>query len=388
MENQPNIKIPLELVKQFKLSDTQLIIYGELIGIWNKYGKSNCHISNATLATRLNKSEPTIVKAIKGLKDENIISSKQIPSRRGRFIYPLTEFKPTPFLLIPTGLYKHLDVNLRDAIVYGYLASKYKQQQKIAIDSYQSDDILLTIKTKDIVKDLNKNSRTIRRALKSLAENQLIELYPLQSIGYEFRITDKKIPTDTKKKRANITNLNQNKKVKTPNLEKEEDKYYHPKRTNITNLNQKKWTNITTTSGQILPSNRYLIESNKNKKYEYSPFGEQNCTASPEPPKIVNNKLAEKSEKNGLYIKKENKRKPLIYKPYNLDKLLKEIIKHLNAVTGKNYSLASTRAILATRIMQGYTLNDFKEYIEVNKQNCNQASTFFSTPFTKYFQNK
>lgn len=384
MENQATIKIPLELINQFKLSDTQLIIYGELLGIWNKYGQDNCHISNATLAKRLNKGLTAIKDALRDLKSQNIISIQKIQSGRGRFIHPLLSFKSTPFLLIPTWLYNQAIINLRDAVVYGYLLSKYRQKQKIAKDSYQSDDILLEIRTKELSTMLNKSSDTIKRALTSLSEHNLIELYTLKGIGYEFKISEIKIFTEPKKKTAKTDPTRGQKPTKTPKMKKEEGKNRPYKRAKTDPFIPKKRAKTDLTRGQKPTTNRMLIES-KNRDIEYS---RPNSGLPPNIEKMINRIFTDKLDKGTTSDVKESKRKPLTHKPYNLDYLLKEIVKHLNTATNKKYSLASTRRILTTKIMQGYTLDDFKEYIDVNKDNCYRASDFFSTPFDNYFKNK
>lgn len=113
---QANLKIPLTLIQDYKLSPLACLLYGELSGLYFKHHK--CDISDQTLSKRLNRSIPRIQSGLKELKDSGLITSKQKPNYRGRNI-TVAKTLTKPFLLIPVSVVRRCDISQSALLVYG-----------------------------------------------------------------------------------------------------------------------------------------------------------------------------------------------------------------------------------------------------------------------------
>lgn len=69
------IKIPIKVLKNFKLSDFQKILYGQILML--THSKGYCFASNSTLSRMLGKkSNDTITRGLKKLREEKYIEIK------------------------------------------------------------------------------------------------------------------------------------------------------------------------------------------------------------------------------------------------------------------------------------------------------------------------
>ena len=146
----PNLHIPTTLIKNYRLSDLALLVYGELWGLYNSTKnnkKKPCFIGDKALAQRLNRSISSIQKAISKLKNRGLITSKQKPNFKGRNITvpPLNAKK---FLLIPVTIVRNHDLSIGAMLLYGSLYSRQKKLVKINADKNQEDAPLIISVTK------------------------------------------------------------------------------------------------------------------------------------------------------------------------------------------------------------------------------------------------
>lgn len=182
--NEANLKIPLALINNYDLSNTALLLYGELNGLYSKFHK--CEITDKTLSKRLSRSNGRIQHGLRELKDAGLIISKQKPNYRGRnIVVNQKEFKQ--FILIPVSIVQHKDLSQNALLVYGWLNSELQKQIKINTDMHikepHTDTIL--IKQADIAKSFNKNVRQINRNIKELVEHAYIISTSQNGIGTE-----------------------------------------------------------------------------------------------------------------------------------------------------------------------------------------------------------
>ena len=182
-----NIKIPLQILQYTHLSPLSIIIYGELLGLQEKYG--NCHISDETLAKRLNKSVSSIQRGMHMLKNERLITSKQNKNHKGRTI-KVKKLKDENFLLIPEKVERNNDLTDLAKLVYGELCAQYKVWKKIADDSYKEGEVedvadeKGTMTKAELANRMHLSTRTIRRRIAELEKKKLIEIR--QNLGFGF----------------------------------------------------------------------------------------------------------------------------------------------------------------------------------------------------------
>ena len=149
----PNLKIPLALLKKYKLSTLAILIYGELNGLYSKYHK--CEITDKQLTQRLNRSNTRVQYGLNELKKNNLIFSKQKPNYRGRSIQ-VPQINDKKCILVPVSIIRNKDLSQNALLVYGSLYSRFQKQIKINRDKRIDDDILIKIKNcKDKVEFLN-----------------------------------------------------------------------------------------------------------------------------------------------------------------------------------------------------------------------------------------
>ena len=132
----PNLHIPTALIKNYRLSDLALLVYGELNGLYSKH--KQCFITDKALSERLNRSVASIQKAIRDLKNLGLITSKQKPNFKGRNITvpPLNAKK---FLLIPVVVVRNHDLNIGAKLLYGSLYSRQKKHTNLVLDHESTD---------------------------------------------------------------------------------------------------------------------------------------------------------------------------------------------------------------------------------------------------------
>ena len=195
------LKIPLSLITSFKLTPRAILVYGELSGLYSK--TKACFISDKTLATRLNCKVPTIQRAIKQLKEYELIESRLIYHKgfngKGRQIIVHTPNALTKeYILIPLTIIRNPNILLRASLLYGILNRKYKIQHKIEKDVYkiETDSPILTTK-QELASKLDVSLEMVRQYLNNLQANSLIERTINNGTGLEIRLCKtlcKKIP--------------------------------------------------------------------------------------------------------------------------------------------------------------------------------------------------
>lgn len=195
------LKIPLSLITSFKLTPRAILVYGELSGLYSK--TKACFISDKTLATRLNCEVPTIQRAIKQLKEYELIESRLIYHKgfngKGRQIIVHTPNALTKeYILIPLTIIRNPNILLRASLLYGILNRKYKIQHKIEKDVYkiETDSPILTTK-QELASKLDVSLEMVRQYLNNLQANSLIERTINNGTGLEIRLCKtlcKKIP--------------------------------------------------------------------------------------------------------------------------------------------------------------------------------------------------
>ncbi|TLQ24675.1 HTH domain-containing protein [Lactobacillus helveticus] len=187
----PNLHIPTALIKNYRLSDLALLVYGELNGLYSKH--KQCFITDKALSERLNRSVASIQKAIRDLKNLGLITSKQKPNFKGRNITvpPLNAKK---FLLIPVVVVRNHDLNIGAKLLYGSLYSRQKKKEKENTDKHQEDAPLIICVTKsELADELQKSPRTIRYQLKELEKNKYINLISNKGINVEITLVPLKM---------------------------------------------------------------------------------------------------------------------------------------------------------------------------------------------------
>ena len=244
---QGNLKIPLTLIKDYKLSFLACFLYGELSGLYFKYHK--CDITDQKLSERLNRSIPRIQSGLKELKDSGLIKSKQKPNYRGRNII-VTKLNDEKFILIPVAIIRYNALSQNALLSYGVIYSEIQKQIKINSDKKKDNaqPIIQTSKS-ELANKLNISPRSISRTLHELMTKQYIILNSLNGVGIEITL----LPVDNSKITGRPLNDLGQKREAT------HDKNENPPRTKTrSHLGQKRETN------------RYLIDINKDDNYSLS----------------------------------------------------------------------------------------------------------------------
>ena len=182
MDN-PNLKIPLALIQEYKLSTLAILIYGELNGLYSKYHK--CDITDKELSKRLNRSIPRIQHGLNELKKNSLIFSKQKPNYRGRSIQ-VAKVNSEAFILIPVSIVRYKNLSQNALLVYGSLYSELKKQIKINEDKKIDDDNPSFIISKaQIAQEINRTIRTVGRAIQELSSKKYIIFNSINGVGIE-----------------------------------------------------------------------------------------------------------------------------------------------------------------------------------------------------------
>ena len=272
----PNLHIPTALIKNYRLSDLALLVYGELNGLYSKH--KQCFITDKALSERLNRSIASIQRAIRDLKNLGLITSKQKPHFKGRLVTvpPLNAKK---FLLIPVAIVRNHDLSIGAMLLYGSLYSRQKKLIKINTDKYQEDAPLIICVTKsELADEFRKTSRAIGYQLKELEKNKYINLISNKGINVEITLVPLKMTSilsgsDKKGENDIYTAIKFGQKVRSStgttddyspdNLGKKRastyEKYVVPPRKKMSiDLGKKRETN------------RTLIKINKGENYSFS----------------------------------------------------------------------------------------------------------------------
>ena len=179
----PNLKIPLALLKKYKLSTLAILIYGELNGLYSKYHK--CEITDKQLTQRLNRSNTRVQYGLNELKKNNLIFSKQKPNYRGRSIQ-VPQINDKKYILVPVSIIRNKDLSQNALLVYGSLYSRFQKQIKINRDKRIDDDSpSLIISKTEIAQEINKSSRFIGTKLNELKERGYIDANSIKGVGIE-----------------------------------------------------------------------------------------------------------------------------------------------------------------------------------------------------------
>ena len=179
----PNLKIPLALLKKYKLSTLAILIYGELNGLYSKYHK--CEITDKQLTQRLNRSNTRVQYGLNELKKNNLIFSKQKPNYRGRSIQ-VPQINDKKYILVPVSIIRNKDLSQNALLVYGSLYSRFQKQIKINRDKRIEDDSpSLIISKTEIAQEINKSSRFIGTKLNELKERGYIDANSIKGVGIE-----------------------------------------------------------------------------------------------------------------------------------------------------------------------------------------------------------
>ena len=183
---QANLKIPLTLIQDYRLSPLACLLYGELSGLYFK--NHRCDITDRTLSSRLNRSIPRIQSGLRELKDSGLITSKQKPNYKGRNI-TVAKTAENPFILIPVAIVRRKDLKENELLIYGSIYSEIQKQIKINRDKKIDDmspDVIIT--RSELAKKLNIALRSVSRLLYKLANKQYIIFNSISGIGIQVNI--------------------------------------------------------------------------------------------------------------------------------------------------------------------------------------------------------
>lgn len=157
------VKIERIVYNNVKISIASKIVYGVISSLSNKSG--HCFATNSYLSKSLDVTIVTIQRALKELKDENIIN---IVHGRLRKIYINKEIKnmeKNNFIMIENSIIKHDKLTSTAKVVYGLIYSLCNiKLYSDATNAYLANEIGGT------------SSLTIQRALKNLSEFDLIRI--------------------------------------------------------------------------------------------------------------------------------------------------------------------------------------------------------------------
>lgn len=370
-----NLKIPLPIAKDYKLSASALLVYGELYGLFSK--NSKCYITDKTLSKRLGFSKSTIQRAMKQLKDHGLIISKQKPNYKGRNITVLSP-KSKQFLLIPIALTRDKKLKPASIVLYGSLYAKMKKIIKINKDKRQDMDapLIETNKSK-LANELGKKPEIIRLHLLDLYNYGYLQFNSIDGKGLVIELTNKLSLHIPKKKSKNDL-------VKSNSLPNKWASTYliseHPPTYKMSIHLPNKWA-----TNRI--NNKYLIKE-KNKDHSASFEVGKPLSKPIYYDSIPDDKDIPPEEKNfdsNSYIKELNqldKQKSVNHKSakhkdgkqitsvnFDLDSECQELQSIARELTGKHYIITSQqKTLIELRLKQGFTINDFRLAIIYLKQ--------------------
>ncbi|WP_127345665.1 helix-turn-helix domain-containing protein [Lactobacillus amylolyticus] len=185
-----NLKIPLAIVSNYNLSPLSIIIFGEIYDIYAK--KGTCYITNKTLAKRHHSNNTSIQKAILSLKQAKLI--KRLPTDKKEVrklkVLPVSETSKasTGFILIPDYLLQDLSLRRIDELIFGYLVSESKKQEKINQDKKLKNAIPTVITTKTDIAIIFKCSPiTVKRSIDRLKQAQYLTYDSIKGKHLEIR---------------------------------------------------------------------------------------------------------------------------------------------------------------------------------------------------------
>ena len=401
----PNLHIPTTLIKNYRLSDLALLVYGELWGLYNSTKnnkKKPCFIGDKALAQRLNRSERSIQRAMHELRNYDLIQTKQKPNYKGRFI-TVTPVDMNKFLLIPVKVIRRKDLSLGALLVYGSLYSRYKKKVKEYADKHKEDaSLIISVTKSELANELNKSVRAVQYQLRELENKHYIQIDCFTGINLEIVLVPIKNLVDNSQKGRRPKN-DPSKKCRTT-LAK-----------NVGQGEQK----VSCHPSKKCPTNRYLININKDdysssfnkdqlttkksrkRSNNYFDIGEplkepvyyDSIPNNDEMPPNTNNDETSKdiaelntldiqnatqhktspitgksgSESGNKYIDRSTKptrKKYHAYNGFNLDYQVDQLRKMLNSKTGKHYPITNQRPLIEQRLKDGFTLYDFEKAID------------------------
>ena len=200
----PNLKIPFALLQKYHLSFLAVLLYGELNGLYTKFGK--CEITDTSLSKRLNRSISGIRRGLTELKDSGLIKSKQKPNYKGRNI-TVTKLDDKKFILIPIAIIRRYDLSLGALLVYGSIYSRIQKQIKINQDKRINDvHPSITVTKSELAKQLNKTGRFIGIKINELENHGYIIASSIKGKGIEIAT----LPTNSKVGTKRVATYEQN----------------------------------------------------------------------------------------------------------------------------------------------------------------------------------
>ena len=384
----PNLHIPTTLIKNYRLSDLALLVYGELLGLYNSTKnnkKKPCFIGDKALAQRLNRSERSIQRAMHELRNYDLIQTKQKPNYKGRFI-TVTPVDMNKFLLIPVKVIRNKDLSLSALLVYGSLYSRYKKKVKEYADKHKEDaPLIISVTNQEIANELGKTARFIRKKIKELAQKNYIAINSIKGVGIEISLlTTEKVGTKCVSTYEQNEHPHRNKMRIHIGTKRATNKYL------IDNINKDDYSSSfnkdhpqavdpfdpfevgkplkepvyydSIPNDDEMPPNTNNDETSKDIA-ELNTLDIQNATQHKTSP--ITGKSG--SESGNKYIDRSTKptrKKYHAYNGFNLDYQVDQLRKMLNSKTGKHYPITNQRPLIEQRLKDGFTLYDFEKAID------------------------
>ena len=392
MDN-PNLKIPLALIQEYKLSTLAILIYGELNGLYSKYHK--CDITDKELSKRLNRSIPRIQHGLNELKKNSLIFSKQKPNYRGRSIQ-VAKVNSEAFILIPVSIVRYKNLSQNALLVYGSLYSELKKQIKINEDKKIDDDNPSFIISKaQIAQEINRTIRTVGRAIQELSSKKYIIFNSINGVGIEisFLSVDNSNKNGRPRKKVGQKREATYDKNEKPPMTKARSQLGQKRATNriLININKDDYSSSSNKDqrGAVDPFDPFEVgeplkepvyyDSIPNENYmppqtnkdettkdiaELNTLDIQNATQHKTSP--ITGKSG--SESGNKYIDRSTKptrKKYHAYNGFNLNYQVDQLRRMLNSKTNKRYIITSQQIpLIEQRLKDGFTLYDFERAID------------------------
>ena len=378
----PNLKIPLVLINN-SLPILVILVYSELNGLYSK--NNQCYITDKELSRRLNRSISSIQRAMHGLRNYDLIQTKQKPNYKGRFI-TVTPVDMNKFLLIPVKVIRNKDLSLSALLVYGSLYSRYKKKVKEYADKHKEDaPLIISVTNQEIANELGKTARFIRKKIKELAQKNYIAIKSIKGVGIEISLlTTEKVGTKCVSTYEQNEHPHRNKMRIHIGTKRATNKYL------IDNINKDDYSSSFNKDhpqavdpfdpfevGKPLKEPVYYDsipnddemppKTNKDETTkdiaELNTLDIQNTTQHKTSP--ITGKSG--SESGNKYIDRSTKptrKKYHAYNGFNLDYQVDQLRKMLNSKTGKHYPITNQRPLIEQRLKDGFTLYDFERAID------------------------
>ena len=396
MDN-PNLKIPLALIQEYKLSTLAILIYGELNGLYSKYHK--CDITDKELSKRLNRSIPRIQHGLNELKKNSLIFSKQKPNYRGRSIQ-VAKVNSEAFILIPVSIVRYKNLSQNALLVYGSLYSELKKQIKINEDKKIDDDNPSFIISKaQIAQEINRTIRTVGRAIQELSSKKYIIFNSINGVGIEisFLSVDNSNKNGRPRKKVGQKREATYDKNEKPPMTKARSQLGQKRATNriLININKDDYSSSSNKDqrGAVDPFDPFEVGEPLKEPVYYDSIPNENDMPPQMPYIEITKEVAELntldhqisiqnatqhktspitgksgSESGNKYIDRSTKptrKKYHAYNGFNLNYQVDQLRRMLNSKTNKRYIITSQQIpLIEQRLKDGFTLYDFERAID------------------------